>query len=235
MTDETRVLTAVWDAFRRWLPQVRAAVLAPWEKARATPDPQAVASRTGLWVSQVDGPILDAVRLASHDGWRQVAPDEPFVSTASHIVASLATTRNLLVRIPDEVAALVFAAMAENQQDPQMVVDAIDRVLSTTGSERWPGRAQTIARTETTRAVAAGMQAAAEVRQARTGSPLRKQWDARDDTTTRPEHREVDGTTVPLGGVFWVGGVPMRRPGDELAPPDLVVGCRCRLRIVEVQ
>ena len=234
---EEQTYSAVWGALRGWLPRVAEAVLAPWRKHKAPPDPTAVHGQAGLWVTQVDGPILTALQLSVREGWDAAGFPVPYVSTSSFILASLATTRNLLVRVPDEVADLVFAAIAEAgpAASQQQIAEAIDQVLSATGSERWPGRARVIARTETTRAFSAGMVAAARARVQATGSPLRKRWNARDDDRTRTSHHEVDGVTVPLEGVWWVGGVPMSRPGDELAPPDQVVNCRCRLQIVEVQ
>lgn len=59
----------------------------------------------------------------------------------------------------------------------------------------------------------------------------RKTWVTRRDPKVRSEHRVLDGNTVPLGDGFAVGNETLRFPGDPLAPPNLTMGCRCRLKL----
>ncbi|WP_433542111.1 phage portal protein (plasmid) [Streptosporangium sandarakinum] len=55
-------------------------------------------------------------------------------------------------------------------------------------------------------------------------------WITRRDTSVRPTHAEAHGQTQPAGGLFRVGDVRLRWPGDIAGPPEEVFGCRCRLR-----
>lgn len=52
-------------------------------------------------------------------------------------------------------------------------------------------------------------------------------WDASMDSTTRPDHAAVNGTSTTHGGIFIVGGHEMRYPGDPLAPIEQTANCRC--------
>lgn len=56
-----------------------------------------------------------------------------------------------------------------------------------------------------------------------------KSWRTRKDERVRPEHRALEGKTVPLDDAFSVGEALLRFPGDPIAPPHLSLGCRCRL------
>jgi HK97 family phage portal protein len=57
-----------------------------------------------------------------------------------------------------------------------------------------------------------------------------KQWVSRKDSKVRSAHQKLDGDRVPTVKAFQVDGIPIRFPGDPLAPPGLTVNCRCRLR-----
>jgi hypothetical protein len=59
---------------------------------------------------------------------------------------------------------------------------------------------------------------------------IARTWKTRGDAKVRPAHAAVEGQKRPLGEPFDVAGVPMRWPGDTLAPPELAANCRCRLR-----
>lgn len=56
-----------------------------------------------------------------------------------------------------------------------------------------------------------------------------KTWLATNDNRTRADHAEADGQTVPLDGMFDIGGNPMMFPGDQNAPADEVCNCRCTM------
>src|SRR3954469_23374316 len=49
------------------------------------------------------------------------------------------------------------------------------------------------------------------------------------DGRTRPHHLDANGQTVPITGTFSVGGNRMEYPGDQNAPADEVIHCRCTL------
>jgi len=105
-------------------------------------------------------------------------------------------------------------------------VAEIARELQNQAPELSKGRAAAIARTETHNAALAAVEATANYRRI----PVRnKTWWAVMDGKTRPAHAEVHGTTIPWREAFNVGGYPMQRPGDENAPAELVINCRCSL------
>ena len=56
-----------------------------------------------------------------------------------------------------------------------------------------------------------------------------KVWLTMRDSRVRSAHAEADGQTVPVQGVFDIGGFPARYPGDPSLPPELRIGCRCFL------
>lgn len=91
-----------------------------------------------------------------------------------------------------------------------------------------PARARLIARTETVTAANLGAQLAA----AKTGLVMQKTWIAATDNRTRPDHREVNGTTIDFLEPFNVGGEPMQQPGDRGASGHRtsaknICNCRC--------
>ncbi len=223
----------VAGALRRWLTKAREAVMRPFREYRLPPDPTAIYSTQEAWNDEL-GTILTTIGEISLHAWSD-ATDVPPVSRHAFIQASLAQTENLLVRIPDDTYNLVFAELSDGinaGESVDQLAARVDQVLDYTGSERWPNRAKVIAQTETTRAYGGGTLAAGMEMSRVTGRLLKKVWDTRDDSRVRSPHREVDGEVRDLSMPFYVDAVPMLFPGDPSAPPDLVCGCRCELRIV---
>ncbi|MFG2865474.1 phage portal protein [Streptomyces sioyaensis] len=62
------------------------------------------------------------------------------------------------------------------------------------------------------------------------GPSVLRTWITRSDTHVRPAHRELHGTTLPVGVPYAVDGSTLRYPGDPFAPAALTINCRCRLR-----
>ena len=62
------------------------------------------------------------------------------------------------------------------------------------------------------------------------GEKSMKTWLTRRDSRVRAEHAVLHGKSVSIGSGFAVGDSILRFPGDPLAPPNLTVGCRCRLK-----
>lgn len=236
--EENRLARIVLAALRRWLARVRDAVLWASRNMGLPPDPTAVYSRTPEWTQIVEDDILPELLPSARLGWNDVLPDSDasLVSTDSYVQASLAMSRNLLVRIPDEVYNLIFAEITDGVNDGEGVreiAERVARVLDDTGSEHWPGRAKTIAVTEVNRAANAGAFAAGLQAEQDEGVPMVKRWVDSDDRRVREEHREADGQEVPLRQPFMVGGFPLMHPGDPLGPPHLVIHCRCSQQIRE--
>ena len=225
--DERSLGAMVGGALRRFLDKARGVVL-----GSGPPDPTRIYSLQPQWNSDVET-ILTEIGKIGLGAWSG-ATDVPPVSRHSFIQAYLADVQNLLVRVPDEVANLVFAEISEGTnagETRDQIAARVDKVLSYTGSERWPNRARVIAQTEVNRAYGAGTMAAG-IEQARvTGRQLTKRWDTKDDDRVRSPHRAVDGQTIPVWQPFYVEGVPMMFPGDPSAPPELVINCRCELHI----
>lgn len=231
--DEQRVYQMVHSALSRWLHWASEAVLAPWRRYKIQPDPAGIYQTQALWNSEVDT-ILTVLGQIAMGAWAE-ATDVPPVSRHAFVMSQLAQTRNLLVRIPDEVYNLVFAELVDgvNGGDSlEQLAQRVDAVLSMAGSENWPNRARVIAQTEVTRAYGAGTLAAGMEQSRVTGRMLRKRWDTEKDARVRQSHRGVNGEVVDLSSPFYVGGYPMLYPGDPLAAPEEVVNCRCDLRIV---
>lgn len=91
-------------------------------------------------------------------------------------------------------------------------------------------RAARIARTETTRAVNAGILLGG----ASLPYETMKEWITAEDEVVRDSpfsHRSLHGTIIPLSASF-NNGEDIRFPGDPLASGENVINCRCMLRIL---
>lgn len=224
-------LSRVIAAITRWLDSVRRAVFSP---GRLYPDPSAVMATAPAWTSEVNT-LLGYLDETAGEAWGAQSGRE-YVSTNSFVRAQLAMTENLLVRIPDDVYNRVFAAIADGQTDGhsrEQIADAVDAVLTYTGSEWWINRAQVIANTEVHRAWQAGTLAAAQYYQPATGPSWIKEWKTDMDGRERPSHRRADGQTRRLSEPFQVGGAMLMYPGDAAGPADEVINCRCDMIIRE--
>lgn len=232
--NERALYEVVSGVIRTWLTGVKNAVLLPYRRYRGNPDPTAVYMTQGAWNSGVDT-ILTKLGQIALDAWSE-ATDVPPVSRHAFVMAEIAKVRNLLVRVPDETADLVFATIADTVNgggSVDQVAENVDQVLSWTGSERWPGRARTIAVTETTRAYGYGTVAAGVEMSRTTGRALRKQWIAHHDDRTRIGHYDADGQRVAVTNPFYVAGEPLLYPGDPSGAPENVISCRCSARILD--
>jgi hypothetical protein len=61
---------------------------------------------------------------------------------------------------------------------------------------------------------------------------LNKTWITRKDGKVRAGHAVIDSKTVNIADSF-KSGVMLRFPGDPLAPPELVINCRCLIKFGE--
>ena len=59
-----------------------------------------------------------------------------------------------------------------------------------------------------------------------------KTWVSKKDESVRTSHRFLHGETVPVNQPFVVDQKLIRFPGDPLAPIELTIGCRCKLRAI---
>lgn len=111
--------------------------------------------------------------------------------------------------------------------------EQIDRMVAAYRRRYLAYRAETIARTETLRAVSQARELSLEQAMATAGiapSQVTSVWNSIVDHRTRETHREMRGQERPLGQPFLAPtGDLLRYPGDPLAPPALVINCRCVL------
>lgn len=235
---EAEFQAAVLAAFTAWLASVYPAVMAPVARG-GVPDPGQIWRFQQQWIAQVDSLMPDLQRLARR-GWQwvqgQFGTPYPF-AWDNLLLEQLQRTRNLLVRIPDEVYRQVIRTMAtgvDKGEDRSQIAGRVDNVLNINGSENWPARATVIARTETNRFFQAGQLASAQRVQEGRGIRIRKRWNDEDDGNVRRSHRNVDNQLRQLRQPFDVGTSMLQYPGDPAGAAGEVINCRCDLTFEEI-
>lgn len=114
--------------------------------------------------------------------------------------------------------------ITEFEQSTEDVVMATDKLVNALS---------VLAETETHRTINQGIMDGAEWYEAETGQTVYKQWVTMKDERVRLEHDLLEGATVPLDARFYSwSGDSARFPGD-FASPELNIGCRCVLRLIE--
>lgn len=224
---EARVGRRWFGALTRWLDRARPQVVTE-DGIRTENLSQNRAFWGELMQSEVVPEVASLYRRVRN---RITQRDEPV--TDPDAAAFLNEVGNRLVRLPDEVYALIVREIETGTALGESIPDIsarVQTVLTATGSEYWPARARTVARTETLGAVNAGAYAGA-IRDAETrGDPAPfKVWLATEDARTRPTHNEADGQRTLLTSPFIVGGAQLRFPGDPRGPANEVINCRCTL------
>lgn len=230
---EDSVYQAAKRGLRRWLDAARDKVMAPWRRFQAQPNPEEISSTVPIWQAEVDR-IADALTPALREGWGAVNLPGNLPVDDPYIQANIAMTKNLLVRVPDEVHALVVRQILEgtnNQETPAQIAARVDDVLTYTGSENWDNRAKVIAQTESNRHYNSSMLAHGLKAEQQGRRDLTKRWDTRMDGRERLWHHDADGQVRPLMQPFLVGGEPLLFPVDPRGRPDNVINCRCSLKI----
>lgn len=221
---EAAISRAWFGALTRWLDRTRPEVT-------GTPlMPQNVSQNRAYWGELMRSDVVpEAGSLYQRVRNRITQRDEPL--TDPDAAAYLNEVGNRLVRLPDEVYALIVREIEQGNAAGESIPDIAARVatvLTATGSERWPNRATVVARTETMAAVNAGAYAGALRDAELRGDPAPfKVWLATEDQRTRPTHREADGQRTLLSSPFMVGGAQLRFPGDPRGPAQEVIQCRC--------
>lgn len=224
---EQRIARTWFRSWTRFLDRVRPKVLRD-----GGVDPGRISDESGFWTDQVNVEILPVVGSVLADAWRRVTragdpPTDPW--TAQY----LNQAGNRMVNTPDEVYALIVTEIERGITEGRPLPDVareVELILTATGTDRWPNRAITVARTETIGAVNAGVFRAAELDAEERGDPAPfKVWIATDDLRTRPTHNDADGQRTLLRQPFRVGGSALLFPGDPRGPAAEVINCRCSL------
>lgn len=223
---EQRIGQTWFRSLTRWLDRVRPAVVSP-----DGIDPGRVSDHTQFWTDEVNVNVVPTVAGVLSDAWARVRAQEP--ERDPFVADYLNDVGNRLVRLPDEVYGLIVAeierGIREGHGIPEVAAE-VDRILTSTGSERWPNRARTVARTETIGAVNAGVFRAAQLDAQDRGDPAPfKVWLSTDDARTRETHNAADKQQTLLSSPFVVGGAQLMFPGDPRGPAQEVINCRCSL------
>lgn len=208
----------------------------PFRRFGATPDANAVYAAVPVWQQDIDR-IVNALTPALKEGWGAANLPGSFSANDPYIQANLALTRNLLVRIPDEVHALVIAQILEGVnrgEDKAAIASRVDRVLDYSGSENWANRASVIAQTETNRHYNSSLLAHGLLVERQDGGVYMKEWQTLTDGRERPEHRAADHQVRLLNQPFIVGNEPLLFPTAPEGSADNVCGCRCGMTIRRV-
>ena len=224
---EQRVGRAWFRSMTRFLDRVRPDVM-----AGDRIDPGRVSDHQGYWTEQVDVEVMPVVSGILDSVFRRVLPTRSPEGDA-WVSTYLNTAGNRLKHVPDEVYALIVAEVERGIREQASVPDitaAVNLVLTASGTDRWPNRARTVARTETLGAVNAGAFRAAELDAEQRGdvAPM-KQWLSTEDNRTRPTHVAADKQRTFLREPFIVGGARLLFPGDPTGPANEVINCRCTM------
>jgi hypothetical protein len=246
---EDRLRAAAMRAFRAWTALVRTAVLGPSVMTAAAGDPPEIPPPAEPPPPAPLPPEVNAIPLLSAQ-WSTILTDtidaelagmlgdvfaqylaEPAVFSARPWQDEyIQTVHNRLVGVADQTFDLVRDAVTEAQTEGRSIPDLRDLVsdiLVTRGETTWAGRAETIARTESTAGWNAGRLQAWKVQAAAIGDAEDKVWISALDAKTRPSHFRADGQRVPLDGKFLIGESHLDHPGDPHGPADETCNCRC--------
>lgn len=138
--------------------------------------------------------------------------------------AHLATARNRLVGLGEEVWLTARDELTVAMRQGESIDSMVDRIVSAT-DEVGETRAARIARTETISVRnAASLDVVDQV-----GAAAVKRWQATLDSRTRETHASADGQEVPQQEPFTVGGASLQHPGDPAGPPAEIINCRCTM------
>jgi HK97 family phage portal protein len=163
-----------------------------------------------------DAAEMTAEKMGSEVDSKTAEYEKTIDAQADRVKTINETTRN-------QIAAAIVAAQTSEDKENQHsdLISAIAAIFVTALMKR----KRRIAEIEAQSAFNGGTYLAA-----RDTGAIRKVWLTRRDDRVRPEHRILHGYTTDLDKPFKAGGVELRYPGDPLAPANLSVGCRCRLR-----
>lgn len=225
---ERRVQKAVESAMRDLATMAVAAL------DSSSMDPAVLDERWPDWLAvlheQVE-PVLADIFMEAYDDSLTAAVVTPASDAAT---VHLATVRNRMVGIADNVFSLVTGALDEGRLAEEGIPDLakrVDATLAAEGAQTWANRGRTVARTEVIAAANAGSHAAAADVAGTLGTAtgdVAKEWLATADDRTRESHAEADGQMVfGLDTPFEVGGDLLEYPGDPAGSPEEVINCRC--------
>lgn len=136
----------------------------------------------------------------------------------------LRTLGRNITRVSEAQRQAIMDSLQESYDAGLSIVNAADAITASQESFAI-SRSMRIAQTEIIGASNGGSLAGVRM----TDAAERKVWLATTDDRVREDHADVDGESVALSDVFFVGGYAMEYPGDQDGPPEETVNCRCTL------
>lgn len=182
-----------------------------------------------VWDAQLDDdirPILkgiveEAHQIASSETGTKASPEE----IDAYVDQQMERVKKINETTKGEVAAAVLTALAAAKGGDEDAHPLLMMTIAAIFAHLLNQRRRRIAEAEAQAATNSGFFLAAPA-----DGSMKKTWKTRKDSAVRGAHRILEGKTVPLSDGFEVDGATLRFPGDPLAPPELVVNCRCKLR-----
>ena len=174
------------------------------------------------------GPLFSAiVSDAAEIAFKSEQSDQTLDNEAfkAYVAEQVARTQRVNETTKEEIAAALLVAMAISNENEEDRLSILRAALAAIFANLLGKRRRTIAEHESQTAFNAGIYLAG--RQLGKSS---KMWLTRRDAKVRSEHQILHGKRIPLGEGFMANGAVLRFPGDPLAPANLTVNCRCRLR-----
>lgn len=202
----------VWR--RDWLDEGVEATTEEWNTSMAAAVRKSTRSGWSLLQQEVAGALDFGVfdRKASEFASRTAASKVRQIQTAT-----VAKIRDVIRKAVEEGAS----------------IDTIAKRIDTTYDGFRGARAETIARTETARAINYGKFSAAKESKTRLGMDIRRNWLATADERTRETHANADSDVnetnrdLDVDTPYEVGAARLWHPGDPAGPPEETVNCRC--------
>lgn len=230
---ERRLQIAYLAAFGVWLPVVEVAVLAGFNRFGTAPNISAINSTSGTWNAEV--------ARVSQDNLQPVAADA-YAAQVAGLAGIAAFNLNLpfLAGAAAATTAFLNAQVGEVESSLRHIARSATTIAEAAAAiaayldprnPHWASKSLQFAQTEGDRWVQAATLAGAVMAERADGLRRSKVWDSRRDMLVRPAHAATDGQRRPLLQPFNVAGFPMMHPTDPAAPADLVVNCRCGMRI----
>ena len=196
---------------------------------KAALDAEFVGDITAAWAEAVDSFLVDELTKqvavmaevsAINNGIDiETLPPQPLADVATEHLAGVSRYSQLL-------EGTVFKAQVK---DPTVsFADALAKVLSVERAQHLAeGLTQHVRNGVEVAVLSKGASLSLTAAAATDPFSRRKVWISMRDDRVRAAHVRAHGQSVPVAGVFLVGGYPARYPGDPALPPALRINCRC--------